>query len=314
MTLKARLLGLTLGLAVGAPGGLSGSVRAQNPESVTFATAVDLVSLDVRVTGPDGRAVSDLGQGDFLVLEDGVPQPLTLVTAGVGTPFVALLLIDRSHSMYGDKLRLAKAAARSFVELMGPDDRVGVLAFNAQVRRAASLGDEQATVLTGIDAIPAGSGATGLYEAVLVGLNDLEWSRAVDHGMSRDVLLVLSDGEDTMGRIAFDEVVKEVRRHHVLVYAVAMPSDDGRRATGPGYALTQLALETGGRAVVAPDAEALPDLYRESHAELRQLYRLAYVSRNEREDGAWRKISVRVPSRDVHVRTRSGYYARRATP
>jgi hypothetical protein len=56
---------------------------------------------------------------------------------------------------------------------------------------------------------------------------------------------------------------------------------------------------------------SLTEIYARINEEVRQLYRLAYVSSDQRSDGQWRELSVRVGMRDAKVRTRSGYYAAR---
>lgn len=51
------------------------------PERPLFRGGVELVSLDVCVRSRDGRLVSGLKPEDFLILEDNVPQRLTLFSA-----------------------------------------------------------------------------------------------------------------------------------------------------------------------------------------------------------------------------------------
>jgi len=58
-----------------------------------------------------------------------------------------------------------------------------------------------------------------------------------------------------------------------------------------------------------PILDKLPALYEEIAAEVRHLYRIGYVSNDERRDGQWRQVAVRVLTRDARVRTRAGYYA-----
>jgi Ca-activated chloride channel family protein len=54
----------------------------------------------------------------------------------------------------------------------------------------------------------------------------------------------------------------------------------------------------------------LDSVYDRIAEELRTQYSLGYVSSNKRRDGKWRRIVVRVPSRDdIQVRHKLGYYA-----
>ena len=73
------------------------------------------------------------------------------------------------------------------------------------------------------DGSPQGaSGSTGLYEAVLLALSDLRRLREHAAREYRYVVIILSNGEDTTGRLAFDEVVRAVRRSDVIVYGVSV--------------------------------------------------------------------------------------------
>ncbi len=283
----------------------------QDKEPV-FRTGVDLVALDVCVLGRDGRLISRLLQEEFLVLEDGVPQHVSVFSPSGDVPLAAVMLVDRSHSMYGDKLRHAKEAAVAFIRAMGDDDRVGVLTFNQRAERVVSLGADLSDAAAAIDDIPSAIGATGLYEAVLIGLQELAQFQQATEDEYRYALIILSDGEDTTGRLVFEEVLREIRRSDVIVYGVSLRRDDDPRGRGAGYILGQMALDTGGRTVVARSVERLTPIFAEIGAELRHFYRLGYVSSNERRDGRWREVSVRVSARDAHVRSRQGYYAPRS--
>jgi len=52
----------------------AGHTAAQTPPS--FGTQAELVTVDVVVHGPDGKAFSGLTRDDFVVKEDGQPQTL----------------------------------------------------------------------------------------------------------------------------------------------------------------------------------------------------------------------------------------------
>lgn len=73
-----------------------------------------------------------------------------------------ILVIDKSGSMGGQKIEMAKDAAKAAVELLGPKDKVGVIAFDgdlfwiADVQSAANKGQ----IIDKISAIEAGGGTT----------------------------------------------------------------------------------------------------------------------------------------------------------
>ena len=297
------------------------SIRADT-SSPRFKSGVDLVSLDVCVRDASGRFVPDLSLDDFLVLEDGKPQQVAFLLPSKAVPLTAVLLIDVSQSMWGAKLQRAREATSGFARLLDADDRVELIAFNHRATRIHAFDDEAAHVSealsSSIDAIlkshESSTLSTALYDALLVGANELGRRRGSLLPETREVIVALSDGEDNSSLVGFDEVLPVLRRSGALVYSVSLRANDRGDWLGATWPMSALARDTGARALGVPRLEALPDLYRDINAEVRHLYRLAYVSNDGRRDGRWRTISVRVPSRDVRVRTRAGYYAPRARP
>ena len=126
---------------------------------------------------------------------------------------------------------------------------------------------------------------------------------------TREVIIVLSDGEDTASVVGFDEALPVLRRSGALVYALSLRADAKGVWLGATWPLLELARDTGGRTLSVPILDKLPALYEEIAAEVRHLYRIGYVSNDERRDGQWRQVAVRVLTRDARVRTRAGYYA-----
>ncbi len=275
-----------------------------------FQSGVDLVSLDVCVRDSTGRFVSDLSPDDFLVLENGKLQRISFVIPSGAVPLTAILLIDRSASMYEPKLERAVEAAELFARLLGPDDQLEIIEFNHRAERVHAFGDNPARLPAALASIKA-TGGTSLYDALLVAANDLVRARRGGLPETREAVIVLSDGEDTASLVGFEEVLPALRRSGALVYTVSLREGAEGEWLGASWPLLQLARDTGARALGVPQLDALPALYAEIDAEVRHLYRIGYMSNDDRRDGQWRTVSVRVLSRDANVRTRAGYYASR---
>ena len=77
----------------------------------------------------------------------------------------------------------------------------------------------------------------------------------------------------------------------------------------PAETLRQLAQETGGRAFFPSQISDLVGVYGQIADELSSQYTLGYTSRNNRRDGAWRRIIVRVTRPNTAARTKLGYFA-----
>lgn len=284
---------------------------AQRTTPSLFRSGVDVVALDVCVKDRQGRLIPGLGPDDFIVLENNTPQELALFSPEGQVPLAVALLIDRSASMAGTRLEQAKAAGVAFLRSVSPEDLVEVIAFNERADRRFPLGTvglEADQALADLSA----TGATGMFEAVLVALRDLAQAQRREATEYRYAIVVLSDGEDTISRLPFDDVLADVRRSGVIVYGISLRFDEKGRALPPLHELSQLANDSGGRVVSISGLEQLAPVYQEIAAELRHLYRLGYAPSNSQRDGAWRRISVRVlDNRDARVRTRAGYYAPR---
>ena len=76
MKKTALLLALGLGAAA-APAPLGAQARPQAP---IFGTGIEIINLNLSVTDAGNNFVTDLGQRDFAVFEDGIRQELSLFT------------------------------------------------------------------------------------------------------------------------------------------------------------------------------------------------------------------------------------------
>lgn len=275
-----------------------------------FKGGIDLVALDVCVKNRDGNPTQGLRPEDFLILENEVPQRIALFSTAGRVPLAVALLVDNSRSMFGEPLERARVAGARFIDILRPDDLVEVLSFNERANLRYKLGADHDRAKASLNDIVA-AGATRLYETVLVAARDLERAQRKRTTEYRNVIIVLSDGEDTHSRLTFDDVLEEVRRSGVLVYTISLRTKHRDETDAPRWQMNLLAYDTGGRSVAIQDLEGLTKTYEDIHTELINLYRIGYVPSNAVHDGSWRAISIRLPSAALVVRARSGYYAPR---
>jgi len=268
-----------------------------------FRSGVALVTLDVCVKDRTGRPIGTLGPVDFVIFEDGRPQDIAFFEPADRLALEAVLLLDRSQSMYGERMAQAKQAAIAFMNALGPGDQVGALAFNDRALWLVPWGTERGQARQAIDALSS-SGQTALFDAIHIAMRALERRRAGD-AESRRALVVLSDGHDTGSHLDFEEVLDATRRSSVIVYAVSLRTDEHGRPLAVPYELAQLAFDTGGH-TFTPRGRTLASIYEEIAGELRHSYRLGYVPERERADGYWHRVAVRLSDPNAIVRTRSG--------
>lgn len=305
-----RCLGPRIGVLAAAGILAAVTLAAQDPGAPPFRSGVDLVAVDACVTDRFGRPLSALNASDFLVFEDRVPQRVTFFSAEGDLPLTAAVLLDRSSSMRGPKLERAKAAVVTFLHRLGSQDVGEVMAFNQRAERVVPFGTAPAAAAPLVDAIEA-EGQTALFEATLVALRDLRTTRRAGENPRREAVVVVSDGADTSSHVAFEDALEAVQRAGVIVYGVSLRTDERDRVLPPPWEFAQLARDSGGRAIAVSDVKMLDLVYADIAAELRHMYRLAYVPAAP-GDGRWRSITVRVLDQQARVRTRTGYYSSRS--
>ena len=277
----------------------------------TFRSGVDLVALNVTVTDPSNRYLTDLTADEFLVYEDSVKQSIAYFSRTNLSLSVALLL-DSSASM-DDKMRTTQEAASGFVQSLRPEDQAEVIDFDSRVTVLAPFTSSKPDLEKAIASVVPG-GSTSLYTAVYIALRELKKteSRGTDD-LRRRAVVVLSDGEDTSSLVAYDEVLEAAKRSETAIYAIGIRSKDAN-AFGKGYgqadyALRQLTTQTGGRVFFPSSVDELKTIYALIAQELSSQYLVGYTSTNPKRDGAWRRLNIRATRPGATARTRMGYYA-----
>lgn len=315
MSRRAALTGLLAGVLAG---GGARAALAQVPEvdqPPAFRAGIELVSLTVTATGPNGQYVTGLEQEDFQVYEDGVLQEIRFFTKSP-LPIALALLMDTSASMEA-RLGIAQKAAIGFAHRLRPQDMAEVIDFDSRVEIRQTFTNDATSLERAIRATSAG-GSTSLHNAIYISLRELQKVRAESaDDVRRQAIVVLSDGEDTSSLISFEEVLELAKRSETAIYAIGLRGSDSAKRRGfqeADFVLRQLAQETGGRAFFPKDAVDLPRIYEQISEELANQYTLGYSSKNPVRDGQWRRIVVRVAQPNVSARAKQGYYAPTSSP
>jgi Ca-activated chloride channel family protein len=258
---------------------------------------VTQVEVYATVTDKDGRPVKGLQAEDFVILEDGVPQDVTTFVGG-DFPAAVALGIDRSFSMQGAPLTIARTAGRVFIFSLKPEDRVMLISISGNVEVLSPLSLDRAPLLQALGDLDAWS-STSLNDAVIKSLDLLE------DESGRRAIVILSDGADRYSQAREVDVLNRARRSDVMMYLITIGRD-----RSPLFA--ELAALTGGRSFHLRDPKDLQKTLQTVAADLGAQYLLGYSpaapARTDVDD--WRSISVRVNRPGVTVRARSGYLAR----
>ena len=298
----------TLAIAL-AVAGLGLAVAAQEAPQV-FRSGVAVVSLNVTVSDGQQRFITDLGQGDFTVFEDGAKQEL-IYFSKTHLPMALSLLIDTSASME-ERLLVAQEAAVGFAQRVRPEDLAQVVDFDSRVQVAQAFTSDKAALEKAIRGTSSG-GSTSLYNAVYIALKELAKVKAASvDDVRRQAIVVLSDGEDTTSLVSFEEVMELAKRSETVIYTIGLQPREPSALKGfreAEFVLRQFAQETGGRSFFVQKAEELTGVYGQISDELSSQYTMGYAPKNAKRDGAWRRLMVQVDRSNVTVRTKRGYYA-----
>lgn len=281
----------------------SATTQEQAPR---FRTRADLVRVDVLAT--DGRhPIAGLRAEDFELRDNGIPQRIDRVLAHEGR-IDAWLVLDESGSVRRD-LNALVGAARAFATGLGSGDRSGLLTFRHAVQLRSALTQDPSGLPSGLRFARA-EGYTSLRDAVFVALALREESS------ERSLILVFSDGADTMSWLTDEQLGRAVAGSDAVVYAVTGPSgtraeygDDGLAVSWRSRRdlLKSLTEQTGGRLLKAEKGSDLSAMVTSILAEMKARYVLTYYPAGVRREG-WHRIEVRVKGRRAQVRARRGYY------
>jgi Ca-activated chloride channel family protein len=281
---------------------------APTPPQV-FRAGVELVSLNVTVTDSAGRYVTDLGEADFSVFEDGAKQDLSFFNRN-NLPIALSLLIDSSASME-QRMEHAQEAAIGFARKLREQDLAQVVDFDSRVEIKLGFTNKTDELEAAIRTTSPG-GSTALHNAVYISLKELAKIKAKNTDeVRRQAIVVLSDGEDTSSLVSFEEVLELAKRSETAIYTIGLQPREQTALRGfreAEFVLRQLAQETGGRAYFANRVEDLKDVYGQIADELSSQYSMGYASKNTKRDGAFRRLVVQVARPNVTARTKRGYY------
>lgn len=267
--------------------------------SAQFTSGVSLVEVYATVADQNGEPVRGLTAADFEVLEDGAPQHVATFAAGE-TPLSIVIALDRSFSMAGERLALARRAAAAFVGALRDGDEVMVLAVGSEIETITPPVPARDAAATRWDAIEPW-GTTPLYDVTVRAIDQIQQRRG------RRALLLISDGIDRGSDTSAADLIDHARRTDVLIYPVAIGRD-----RPPVFA--ELASVTGGRSIFARDPKQLEPQLTALARELRSQYLLGYAPprAGDRPPG-WHTIDVRLTGSNaarLRVRARDGYFGR----
>jgi len=276
---------------------LLGTTIVAAPQTPTFSSRLEAVRVDVLVTA-DGRPVRGLQPADFDIRDEGVPQTVDIVSFEQ-IPLNVVLALDVSDSVSGDRLDHLRDAGRAVLGRLTRSDQAGLVTFNNAVEVRANLANDAAQVQAALDDVkPAGETALvdGSYAAMVLA------QQPAEANAHRGLVIVFTDGADTISWLTPDRVLDASRRTDAVVYGVIV------RSRNKASFLHELSERTGGGMVEIESTRDLADRFVAILDEFRQRYLVSYTPRGV-SAGGWHRLDVRIKGRKVAVKARAGYLA-----
>jgi VWFA-related protein len=194
-------------------------------------------------------------------------------------------------------------------------DRVLFATFDHEINLRQDFTDKLDLLDRAVFSVKTTGNQTALFDAVWQFCDEKLRSVA-----GRRVLVVITDGEDTYSRANIRDAIDIAQRTETTIFAISTKA--GFAAAVPGVEagqvkdkkdreLVTLAEETGGTAFFTGDMLSLERSFTKISKELRAQYLVTYKPINDRYDGSFRKVDVKLAEgrKDLKVRTKHGYKA-----
>ncbi|MGH9606351.1 MAG: VWA domain-containing protein [Terracidiphilus sp.] len=275
-------------------------------QETTLHLNVKLVSVFVNVTDRNGAVVGGLTRDDFAVSEDGRPQKIAVFERVSAVPLNIALAIDTSGSVQKDLPAEAGAARRFARDILRPQDQMSVIQFATYVRQLTPFTNKPSVIDRGLGEL-RGDFATAMYDAIVLGSDKLGGKAG------RKVLVIVSDGDDTVDDSTYAQALEQALRNQVMIYSlidVPIAASAGRDLGGE-HALIALSEQTGGKYFYIGQG-GLDKAFQQVSEDLRTQYLLGYYPEHQAPGTDFHRITVTIPRAapaDFNIRYRTGYYA-----
>jgi VWFA-related protein len=273
---------------------------------------VPLVNVDVLVTTKDGQFIPGLKQGNFRILEDGVPQQVTHFNVSQA-PITAVLLVEYASTNYVFMIQ-ALQASYAFANTLKKDDWIAVAYYDMQPHILVDFTQDKKAVYGALNQLRIpGFMETNLFDALYDTLDRL------DRVEGKKYVVLVTTGVDTFSKLTLDKMMKKIKdtkdvtifpvsvgfivREYCEVHQCGYTHGFGIPVGHMDYLqgdneMRTFAAMTGGRAYFPRFEGELPELFGEISKDIRNQYTLSYAPTNSKLDGTYRKLKVQVVGPD----------------
>ena len=264
------------------------AMQPPSPPQTNFRSSIEVVEIDVSVMR-GSQPVQGLTSHDFALTDNGVAQQVESVVVD-RLPLNVTLVLDSSRSLIGERLAQLVQAGNALTTALRADDRAALVTFSHQVALTVPMTTDRQAIRSALASLEA-RGSTALRDAVHLAI------QLDPHDRARSLLLVFTDGHDTVSWLTEDAVLDTVRRSGVVIHVVRVESD---------AFLDRLTQAAGGRTWSATSDRQLRELFTRALDEMRARYLLSYIPRGA-DTAGWHSVKVSLNNVRGDVTARPGY-------
>lgn len=280
---------------------------AQDQPDPVFHADVQLVRILATVKDSTGALVGSLEKSYFAVRDNGVPQTISVFERQTEQPLSVALLIDNSGSTAKDLKYEVDSVTRFLHAILregNPEDAVALYSFNWEIVKQNNFTRNVQPIERSLRGL-RGAAGTALYDAILLASRDIEDRRG------RKILIIVTDGGDTVSHSTFAHAAEAAQLADAVIYPVLVVpiKNDAGRNTGGENALTTLAQRTGGRVFEPSLGAALDKAFEQILRDLRTQYLIGFYPHNvPPTKERFHMLDVRLVNPGFSVTARNGYY------
>lgn len=278
---------------------------ADDDDGEVVRISSNLVPVPATVFDAQGRVVTDLRMEDFELLVDGHVKTVGDFSHAE-TPVSIALLFDNSSSLNATREFERKAGIEFLKSVVRKVDRAAIYSISTTPELAQPLTNDVRTLVRTVENFGKAEGATALFDTIASAADYLQPQK------TRKVIVIVSDGTDTISDLDFDHTLARVLADDCQVYAVQTGNSDSAnlRDLAGERRLQEFAAQTGGEVFIPKTNTELNTAFNQIAADLSQQYVLSYYPDSaEPRDGRFRSFTLNVKTRpNLRVRTRKGYY------
>jgi len=287
---------------------------------------VDVVNILASVRDRHNALVANLAKDNFTLFEDGKQQTIKYFTRETDLPLTIGLLVDVSGSQRNLIQIERDAASQFFASVLRKKDEAFLISFGEEAELLQDYTQSPRLLTEGLNRLRVSSAVGGLhpgpvptasqprgtvmYDAVYLAAKD-----KLSTEVGRKVIVLITDGVDQGSRLTLNQAVEAAQKSNAVIYSIYYydaSAYGGGMLTfgggGEGY-LKKMSDETGGHVFKVDRKHSLHDVFKELQDEMRSQYAIGYTPTNEKKDGGFRKVELRLADKNLKVQARKGYYA-----